>query len=198
MSKRIAEIKRETKETKIEIVLNVDGKGNSKINTGIKFLDHLLNAFSKHGLFDVEMSVKGDLEVGQHHTVEDCGIVLGQAFNKALGEKKGINRAGYFAFPMDDSLAIFAVDLSGRAYLKYEAEFSKEKEGDLELELIKEFFLGFGSNLNANIHIKMMYGENDHHKSEAMFKAFGKAMRMACSTNPEVIKEIPSTKGVIL
>ena len=190
-------LERNTKETKINIKLNINGTGKSKINTGINFLNHLLESFSKHGLFDIELEAKGDLELGQHHVVEDCGIALGQAFGKKLGDKKGINRAGYFAFPMDDALAIFAIDIGGRPFLEYEAEFSKDKEGDLEINLLKEFFRGFSSSIKSNVHIKIPYGEDDHHKAEAMFKSFGKSMKMACSTDPRAIEDIPSTKGVI-
>ena len=197
MTSRISRIERGTKETKISIKLNIDGVGESKINTGINFLNHLLETFSKHGLFDIKIEIEGDLQLGQHHTLEDCGIVLGQAFNKAIGDKKGINRAGYFAFPMDDSLSIVAVDISGRPYLEFDVVFSKEKVSDLESDLLKEFFRGFATNLNANIHIKTPYGENDHHKMESIFKAFGKSMKMACSTDSRVIEDIPSTKGII-
>jgi len=196
MNKRKAIIKRKTNETEIRIMLGIDGKGRYNIGGKINFLNHMLELFAKHGLFDLEIKADGDIEVDQHHLVEDIGIVLGQAFKKALGDKKGINRSGYFAFPMQESLAIVAVDISGRPYLKFEAGFRKLKIGDLDSELIEEFFNGFAANLGANLHIKMPYGKNEHHKAEAIFKAFGKAMSMACSRNPR-IKSIPSTKGAL-
>ena len=196
MNKRKAIVKRKTNETEIMIMLGIDGKGRYNIDGKINFLNHMLELFAKHGFFDLEISAKGDLKVDQHHLVEDIGIVLGQAFKKALGDKKGINRAGYFVFPMQESLAIVAVDISGRPYLKFEAGFTKLKIGDLDSELIEEFFNGFAANLGANLHIKMPYGKNEHHKAESIFKAFGKAMSMACSRNPR-IKSIPSTKGAL-
>lgn len=194
---RKAKIERKTKETEIVIKLDIDGNGESKIETGIGFLNHMLESFSKHGLFDLELSAKGDLSVDQHHTVEDIGIVLGQAFKKSLGNKKGINRAGFFAFPMDETMAIFAVDIAGRPYLKFDAEFRREKIGELDSDLVKEFFQAFSVNLGANLQIRSFEANTDHHKAESIFKAFGKAMKMACSKDPRAKEAIPSTKGVL-
>lgn len=196
MSRKV-KIHRKTKETNIKVELNVDGKGNADILTPIPFFNHLLSSFSKHGLFDLKIKAKGDLEIDQHHTVEDIGISLGEAFRKALGNKKGINRSGFFAFPMDEALGIVAVDISGRALVNFDSKFTKEKIGDLESDVIKEFFWGFARALEATIHIRLLYGENDHHKSEAMFKAFGKAMKMACSKDKRILKDLPTTKGII-
>lgn len=195
--KRKITFARKTKETDIKIELNIDGKGKSDILTPIPFLNHLLNNFAKHGLFDLKIKAKGDIEIDQHHTVEDIGIALGEAFKKALGDKKGINRAGYFVFPLDEALAVVAVDISGRAFLNFGCKFKKEKIGDLDSDLIKEFFWGFVRHLEASLHIRALYGENEHHKTEAIFKAFGKAMKMACSKEKRILKELPSTKGLI-
>jgi len=194
---RKAKIHRKTKETDIRVDLNIDGKGKTNISTPIPFFDHLLNSFGKHGLFDLKIKAKGDLEIDQHHTVEDIGISLGEVFKKALGNKRGINRAGFFAFPLDEALAILAVDISGRAFVNFSAKFSKEKIGDLESDVIKEFFWGFSRALGMTVHVRLLYGENDHHKTEAMFKAFGKAMKMACSKDKRILKELPTTKGLI-
>jgi imidazoleglycerol-phosphate dehydratase len=194
---RTANIERKTKETDIIVQLNVDGKGASNIDTPIGFLNHMLQAFSKHGLFDLNIKAEGDLKVDQHHTVEDCGIVLGQAFKKSLGEKKGINRAGYFVFPMDEALAVVSIDIAGRPYLQFDVEFKRRFCGELDTDLLEDFFYGFASSLGANVAVGMPYGRSDHHKIEAIFKAFARAMKMACSTDPRAIREIPSTKGVI-
>ncbi len=194
---RKTSFQRKTKETDIRIELNVDGKGDSNISTSIPFLDHLLNNFAKHGLFDLKIKAKGDIEIDQHHTVEDIGISLGEAFKAALGDKKGINRAGYFVFPLDEALQVVSADISGRAYLNFDVKFSKEKIGDLDADLIKEFFWGFVRHLEATLHIRALYGENDHHKAESIFKAFGKAMKIACSKDKRILKELPSTKGLI-
>lgn len=194
---RTAEIKRHTKETNIFIHLNIDGAGEYKIETPIGFLTHMLESFVKHALFDMKLQAEGDLHVDQHHLVEDCGIVLGQAFKKALGDKKGINRAGYFVYPMDEALAVVAVDISGRPYLQFDATFKRRFCGDLDTDLLEDFFQGFASNLGANVAVRMPYGRSDHHKIEAIFKAFAKAMKMACSTDPRAIENIPSTKGLI-
>ena len=195
--KRKAQIYRKTKETDIKIELNIDGEGKSDVSTSIPFLDHLLNNFAKHGLFDLKIRAKGDIEIDQHHTVEDIGICLGQAFKEALGDKKGINRSGYFVFPLDEALSVVAVDISGRAFLNFDCKFKKEKIGDLDSDLIKEFFWGFVRHLEATLHIRALYGENEHHKAESIFKAFGKAMKMACSEEKRILKELPSTKGLI-
>jgi len=195
--KRKAQIYRKTKETDIKIELNIDGEGKSDVSTSIPFLDHLLNNFAKHGLFDLKIRAKGDIEIDQHHTVEDIGICLGQAFKEALGDKKGINRSGYFVFPLDEALSVVAVDISGRAFLNFDCKFKKEKIGDLDSDLIKEFFWGFVRHLEATLHIRALCGENEHHKAESIFKAFGKAMKMACSKEKRILKELPSTKGLI-
>ena len=195
--KRKAQIYRKTKETDIKIELNIDGKGKADIKTPIPFLSHLLENFAKHGLFDLKIRAKGDIEIDQHHTVEDIGICLGQAFKEALGDKKGINRSGYFVFPLDEALSVVAVDISGRAFLNFDCKFKKEKIGDLDSDLIKEFFWGFVRHLEATLHIRALCGENEHHKAESIFKAFGKAMKMACSKEKRILKELPSTKGLI-
>lgn len=194
---RIGKIKRKTKETEILIELDLDGKGKYKIDTPIAFFNHMLETFSKHGLFDLKIKAKGDIEIDQHHTIEDCGISLGQAFKKALGNKKGINRAGFFVFPMDDALAIVAVDICGRPYLQFEAKFKRRYCGDLDTDLIEDFFYGFAMGLEANLVCRIPYGKNDHHKIESIFKAFGKAMKMACSKDPRAVEDIPSVKGII-
>ncbi|MEE9323046.1 MAG: imidazoleglycerol-phosphate dehydratase HisB [Candidatus Aenigmarchaeota archaeon] len=194
---RKAKVERITKETQIKLSLNVDGKGGSEIRMDIGFLKHMLESFAKHGLFDMRMEAKGDFEVDQHHTIEDVGIALGQAFKQALGDKKGINRSGYFVYPMDDSLAVVAVDIGGRPYLKYEAKFRRRFCGDLDTDLLEDFFYGFAANAGINIHIIMPYGRNDHHKIESIFKAFAKAMKMACSKDPRLKNSIPSTKEMI-
>jgi len=191
---RTAKISRKTNETKINIELNIDGEGKYSVESPIGFLTHMIQTFSKFGNFDLQMKVKGDLEVDQHHTIEDCGIVLGKAFNQALGDKKGINRAGYFVYPMDEALAVAAVDLGGRPYLQFDAKFARRFCGDLDTDLVYDFFEAFAFNLEANIVVRMPYGRSDHHKIESIFKAFGKAMKMACSKD---VKGILSTKGVI-
>jgi len=190
-------IGRKTTETDIHIGLDLDGKGRSSIQTPIGFFSHMLESFARHGLFDIEMKANGDLIVDQHHLVEDCGITLGQAFKKALGKKKGINRAGYFVFPMDEALAVVAVDIGGRPYLQFDAAFQRQYCGDLDTDLLEDFFNGFAIHLGANVAVRMPYGRSDHHKIEAVFKAFGKAMKMACSIDPRAIEDIPSTKGQI-
>ena len=195
--KRRTSFRRKTKETDIKIELNIDGKGKTNISTPIPFLDHLLENFGKHGLFDLKIRAKGDIEIDQHHTVEDIGICLGETFKKALGDKKGINRSGYFVFPLDESLSVVAIDISGRAFLDFKTKFKKEKIGDLDSDLIKEFFWGFVRHLEATLHIRVLSGENDHHKAESIFKAFGKAMKVACSKEKRILKELPSTKGLI-
>lgn len=194
---RKTSFQRKTKETDVRIELNIDGKGKTNISAPIPFLSHLLDNFAKHGLFDLKIKAKGDIEIDQHHTVEDIGIVLGEAFKKALGDKKGINRSGYFVFPLDEALSVVAVDISGRAFLNFDCKFKKNKIGDLDSDLIKEFFWGLVRHLEATLHIRVLYGENDHHKAESIFKAFGKAMKVACSREKRILKELPSTKGII-
>lgn len=191
---RIATVERKTMETDIAITLNLDGNGMSKIDTGIGFFDHMLEGFAKHGFFDLDCKVKGDLVVDGHHTVEDAGIVLGQAISQAVGDKKGIRRYGYFILPMDDALALCAVDLCGRPYLNFECEFTTERVGNLDTELVKEFFYAVSYSAGMNLHIKMLSGANNHHMIEAMFKAFAKALDMATGTD-ERITDVLSTKG---
>ncbi len=194
---RTTAIKRQTNETNISIHLNIDGKGEHDIQIPIGFFTHTLESFAKHGLFDITITANGDLHVDQHHLVEDCGIVLGQAFKQALGDKKGINRAGYFVYPMDEALAVVAVDIGGRPFLQFEADFKRRFCGELDTDLLEHFFQGFAMGLGANVVVRMPYGRSDHHKIEATFKAFAKAMKMACSTDPRAIENIPSTKGMI-
>jgi len=194
---RTSKTHRKTSETDIEVELAIDGQGNYRIETAIGFFNHMLESFAKHGLFDLSLRGKGYLHVDQHHLVEDCGIVLGQAFKKALGDRKGINRAGYFVYPMDEALAVVAVDIAGRPYLQYEAEFKRRFCGELDTDLVEDFFQGFAINLGANVVVRMPFGRSDHHKIEAIFKAFAKAMKMACALEPRSLKQIPSTKGSI-
>ena len=194
---RTAGISRKTKETSIKATLNIDGKGEYKIDTPIGFFTHLLESFAKHGLFNITLDVRGDLNVDQHHTVEDTGLILGQAFHKALGSKKGINRAGYFIFPMDDALAIVALDISGRPFCQLEGNLKRRFCGDLDTDLIEDFLYGFSIGLRANITANIEKGRSDHHKMEALFKAFGKAMKAACSLDKRALEELPSTKGLL-
>ncbi len=194
---RTAIINRETTETQISVNVDIDGKGKYKVETPIGFFTHMLECFSKHGLFDIEMKVNGDIYVDQHHTIEDCGIVLGEAFKKCLGDKKGINRAGYFVYPMDESLAVVAIDIGGRPSLQYDVNFKRRFCGDFDSDLLFDFFEGFAFKLGANVVVRMPFGRNDHHKIEAIFKAFAKTMKMACSKDPRAIEDIPSTKGMI-
>lgn len=191
---RQAVLKRKTRETDIELSLNLDGIGKSEIKTGIGFFDHMLEGFAKHGFFDMKLSCKGDLEVDGHHTVEDCGIVLGTALKEALGDKKGIKRYGSFVLPMDDALALCAVDLCGRPYFDYQCSFEAEQIGGLDTELIREFFYAVSYSAGMNLHIRMLAGVNAHHMAEAMFKAFAKALDMAVSLD-ERITDVLSTKG---
>ena len=191
---RTATINRKTKETDISITLNLDGAGSSEISTGIGFFDHMLEGFSRHGFFDLKCHVKGDLYVDGHHTVEDTGIVLGQAMAKAWGDKKGIRRYGSFILPMDDALALCAVDLCGRPYLNFAGDFQTERVGGLDTELVREFFYAVSYSAGMNLHLKMLDGQNAHHMTEAMFKAFAKALDMAVSTDPRVT-DVLSTKG---
>ena len=193
---RLVTVKRKTKETDISITLNLDGKGVSKIDTGIGFFNHMLEGFAKHGFFDLEVKVKGDLIVDGHHTVEDTGIVLGEAIKKAVGDKKGINRYGSFILPMDDALALCAVDLCGRPYLNYDCELTTERVCYLETELVREFFYAVSYSAAMNLHIKMLSGINNHHMIEAMFKAFAKALDNACNFDPR-ITDVLSTKGAL-
>lgn len=193
---RIAQVSRITKETDIQMKLSVDGQGKSQINTGIGFFDHMLEGFSKHGFFDLDVTIKGDLHVDGHHTVEDCGIVLGQAIKDAIGDKKGIRRYGYFILPMDDALALCAVDLCGRPYLQFDCEFPNELVGTFDTSLVKEFFYAVSYSAGMNIHIKMLNGSNSHHMIEAIYKAFAKALDQATSYD-ERISDVLSTKGAL-
>ena len=195
--KRVAEVERKTNETEISGYLDIDGKGEYAIQTSIGFLNHMLESFAKHGRFNLRFEARGDLNVDQHHLVEDCGIVLGQLFSRALGDKKGINRAGFFVYPMDEALAVVAVDISGRPYLQYDATFGQPFCGEMETDLVQDFFQAFATHCQANVVVRMPFGRSDHHKMEAIFKAFGKAMRMACSTDKRALDDIPSTKGWI-
>ena len=194
MEKRIAKIERKTKETDIKLTINLDGVGKTNIQTGIGFFDHMLDGFARHGLFDLELSVKGDLNVDCHHTIEDTGIVLGKAIAEALGEKKGIKRYGSFMLPMDETLALCAIDLSGRPYLNFQADFTVEKLEDFDTEMFREFFYALSYSAAMNLHLKIMDGGNNHHMAEALFKAFGKALDMATMEEPRM-KDVWSTKG---
>jgi imidazoleglycerol-phosphate dehydratase len=194
---REAHIERNTKETQIKGNLRIDGTGVYQISTGIRFLDHMLELFSKHGAFDLELTATGDLDVDQHHTVEDTGIVLGDLFAKALGDRRGINRSGYFVQPMDESLAVVAVDLGGRPSLVFDPQVNVVHVGDLQTELLHDFFEGFTNHAGANLHVKVMYGRSNHHKIEAIFKCFARAMRYACSTDERLKDQLPSTKGLL-
>ena len=191
---RTASVERKTFETDIAVSIDLDGKGTSEIDTGIGFFDHMLQGFAKHGFFDLTCRVKGDLQVDGHHTVEDAGIVLGQAIAQAVGDKKGIRRFGYFILPMDDALALCAVDLCGRPYLNFECSFPVERVGELETELVREFFYALSYSAGMNLHIKMLSGINAHHMIEAMFKAFAKALDQAVSFDPRS-SDVLSTKG---
>ena len=191
---RSASIERNTSETKIKLSIDLDGNGNGNIHTGIGFFDHMLNGFARHGLFDLTVHAKGDLEVDSHHTIEDTGIVLGQAILEAIGDKAGIKRYGHFMLSMDETLALCAVDLSGRPYLNYNAEFVSDKMGEMDTEMVREFFYAVSYSAMMNIHLKILDGINDHHKAEALFKAFGKALDMATMEEPR-IKEAWTTKG---
>jgi imidazoleglycerol-phosphate dehydratase len=194
---REATVERNTKETQIAATLCIDGTGQYQIATGIRFLDHMLELFSKHGAFDLSLKATGDLDVDQHHTVEDVGIVLGDLFSKALGDRRGINRAGYFVQTMDETLAVVAVDLGGRPALVYDQQVNVVHVGDLQTELLEDFFSGFANHAGANLHAKVLYGRSNHHKIEAIFKCFARAMRYACSTDERLKDQLPSTKGLL-
>jgi imidazoleglycerol-phosphate dehydratase len=194
---REATIQRTTKETQVTARLAIDGTGVYEIATGIRFLDHMLELFAKHGGFDLSLRATGDLDVDQHHMVEDIGIVLGQLFDKALGDRVGVNRAGYFVLPMDETLAVAAVDLGGRFALVYADRVNVRKLGDLQAELVYDFFHGFAQHARANVHLKIMHGRSTHHKVEALFKCFARAMRYACSTDERLKEQLPSTKGLL-
>jgi imidazoleglycerol-phosphate dehydratase len=197
MKARSASLNRKTTETDIRIRLNLDGQGKYSVSTGIRFLDHMLELFARHGGFDLDLKARGDLDVDQHHTVEDVGIALGEALRKALGTKKGINRAGYFVMPMDETLALASVDLSGRPYLVLQAPVRARLVGDLQSELVEDFFHGFATSARANLHLKIFYGRSSHHAIEALFKSLARALRYACSRDARLKHQLPSTKGLL-
>ena len=194
---RKARLHRATTETKIRLDLTIEGRGRYQVQTGIRFLDHMLELFARHGAFDLKLQAKGDLDVDQHHTVEDVGIALGEAFHHALGDKRGIMRAGYFLMPMDETLGLAAVDFSGRAAAVINTGVSARLVGDLQSELVTDFFEGFARGARANVHLKTLYGRSNHHKVEALFKAFGRALRVACSRDKQLARMLPSTKGLL-
>jgi imidazoleglycerol-phosphate dehydratase len=194
---RGTKLERITTETQIALTLNIDGTGIYKVETGIRFFDHMLELFTRHGGFDLALACRGDLDVDQHHTVEDIGIALGEAFDRALGDKKGILRAGYFLMPMDETLGIAAVDLSGRAACVVDTKVRVRLVGDLQSELVFDFFEGFARGARANVHLKTMYGRSNHHKIEALFKAYARVLRAACSKDQRLAEMLPSTKGLL-
>jgi|ERR1051326_2359877 imidazoleglycerol-phosphate dehydratase len=194
---RRATLHRRTNETDIRVALTIEGKGRYQISTGIRFLDHMLELFARHGAFDLTLKAEGDLDVDQHHTVEDVGIALGEAFNSALGDKRGIMRAGYFLMPMDETLGLAAVDFSGRAAAVVTTRVKVRLVGDLQAELVDDFFEGFARGGRANLHLKALYGRSNHHKIEALFKAFARALRVACSRDRQLARMLPSTKGLL-
>ncbi len=197
MKARSAKVHRKTTETDIRARLSLDGRGRYAVSTGIRFLDHMLELFTRHGGFDLDLRAQGDLDVDQHHTVEDTGIVLGETVRQALGDKRGINRAGYFVMPMDETLAVAAIDLSGRPYLVLKAPIKAKRVGDLQTELLEDFFQGFASGARGNVHLRVLYGRSSHHAVEAMFKAFARALRYACSRDAGLKRQLPSTKGLL-
>ena len=194
---RRAVITRKTTETQISLTLTLDGKGQYQVATGIPFFDHMLESFAKHGLFDLKLRAKGDLEVDLHHTVEDVGIALGEAVSKALGDRRGINRAGYFVMPMDETLGVAAIDLSGRVHAVTDLRLKVRRVGDLEADLVHDFFDGFAQGARANVHVKVLYGRSSHHQIEALFKAFARALRYACSKDKRLARVLPSTKELL-
>ena len=194
---RTGTVKRDTTETKIALTLTIDGQGTFSVSTGIRFFDHMLELFTRHGGFDLTLKCTGDLDVDQHHTVEDVGIALGEAFAIALGDKKGILRAGYFVMTMDETLAVAAVDMSGRTSYVVDGQVTVPMVGDFQSELLTDFFEGFARGAKANVHVKTMYGRSNHHKIEAIFKAFARAMRGACSRDERMRELLPSTKGLL-
>jgi len=194
---RAATFDRRTTETQIKGRLTIDGQGRYDVRTGIRFFDHMLELFTRHGGFDLTLKARGDLDVDQHHTVEDVGITLGEAVLKALGDRKGINRAGYFVMPMDETLAVAAIDLSGRPHAVVNLKVKVPKVGDLQTELVHDFFDGFASGARANVHLKVLYGRSSHHHVEAVFKAFARALRVACARDARLAKMLPSTKGLL-
>jgi imidazoleglycerol-phosphate dehydratase len=194
---RKAIVERSTAETAIRVALSLDGKGRFENHTGIRFLDHMLDLVARHGALNLTIRADGDLDVDQHHTVEDVGIALGEAVTKALGDRRGINRAGYFVMPMDETLAVAAIDLGGRAHAAVDTKVKVRLVGDLQTELVYDFFDGFARGARANVHLKVMYGRSNHHKIEACFKAFARALRVACAKDRRMAKQLPSTKGLL-
>lgn len=194
---RRAIIERNTTETQISLRLTLEGRGRYQVRTGIRFLDHMLELFAKHGAFDLAVTATGDLDVDQHHTVEDLGIALGDAVSRALGDRKGINRAGYFVMPMDETLAVAAIDLGGRPATVVNLKVKTRLVGDLQTELVHDFFEGFAMAARANVHMNVLYGRSNHHKIEAVFKAFGRALRVACAKDKQMAAMLPSTKGLL-
>ncbi len=194
---RRATIKRTTTETQIALRLSLDGKGRYDVHSGIRFLDHMLELFARHGAFDLKLEADGDLDVDQHHTVEDIGIALGEAVSSALGNRRGINRAGYFVMPMDETLAVVAIDLGGRIHTVVDLQLKVLQVGDLQAELVTDFFEGFAQGARANVHVKVLYGRSSHHHVEAVFKAFARALRVACARDRRLAKMLPSTKGLL-
>lgn len=194
---RKARLNRSTTETNIQLALTIEGRGQYEVSTGIRFFDHMLELFARHGAFDLKLKAKGDLDVDQHHTVEDVGIALGEAFHSALGDKRGIMRAGYFVMPMDETLGLAAVDFSGRVAAVINTQVKTRVVGDLQSELVYDFFEGFARGARANVHIKVLYGRSNHHKIESVFKAFARALRVACSRDKQLAKMLPSTKGIL-
>jgi imidazoleglycerol-phosphate dehydratase len=194
---RKASLHRATKETDIRVRLNLDGRGRARIKTGVRFFDHMLEQIARHGALDLDLVAKGDLDVDQHHTVEDVGIALGEAVRQALGSKRGILRAGYFLMPMDDCLAAAAIDFSGRVYCVCHWKPSARRVGDFQTELLEDFFRGFAQAAAANVHLRLLYGRSSHHQVEAMFKAFAKALRFAVSRDKQLRRVLPSTKGLL-
>lgn len=194
---RRATINRATTETRIALRLSLDGKGRYDIDSGIRFLDHMLELFARHGAFDLKLAADGDLDVDQHHTVEDIGIALGEAVSTALGNRRGINRAGYFVMPMDETLAVAAIDLGGRIHTVVDLRLKVRQVGDLQAELVTDFFEGFAQGARANVHVKVLYGRSSHHHVEAVFKAFARALRVACARDRRLAKMLPSTKGLL-
>ena len=194
---RRAVIERDTRETSIRVKLAIEGRGRYDVSTGIRFFDHMLELVTRHGAFDLTLHARGDLDVDQHHTVEDVGIALGEAISSALGSRRGINRAGYFVMPMDETLAVAAIDLSGRPHAVMDLKVKARLVGDLQSELVQDFFEGFAQGARANVHVKVMYGRSSHHQIEAVFKAFARALRVACSRDERLAKMLPSTKGLL-
>jgi imidazoleglycerol-phosphate dehydratase len=194
---RRALIDRRTKETQIRVRLGIEGRGRYDVSTGIRFLDHMLELMARHGAFDLEIRATGDLDVDQHHTVEDLGIAFGEAVSKALGSRRGINRAGYFVMPMDETLGVAAVDLGGRPHAAVDLKLKVARVGDLQSELIHDFFEGFALGVRGNVHVKVLYGRSSHHHVEAVFKAFGRALRVACARDRQLARMLPSTKGLL-